>query len=161
MGQILTIYTIDNPFLRRKAVEVAELQDPELAVLVENMLTTMLASDGVGIAAPQVGQSLRLVIVASRPNPRYPDAPEMEPVIMVNPEIVDRSPALVQGLEGCLSVPGDKKMVIRHQTVEVCWHDLEAQRHYRSFSGFIARIVQHEIDHLDGILYPDRAASSG
>lgn len=161
MGQILAIYTIGNLLLHQKAAEVVDPLDPNLAVLVDNMLTTMLASDGVGIAAPQIGQSLRLVIVASRPNPRYPDAPEMEPVIMVNPEIISCSPELVQGLEGCLSVPGDKKMVIRHQTVEVCWHDLEARRHHRSFSGFIARIVQHEIDHLDGILYPDRARSSG
>jgi len=158
MGQILDIGTIDNPLLRQKAAEIADPQDPKLAVLVDNMLTTMLASDGVGIAAPQVGWPLRVVIVASRPNPRYPDAPEMEPVIMVNPVILSRSSELEEGLEGCLSVPGDKRLVMRHHTVEVCWHDLEARRQQQSFTGFIARIIQHEVDHLDGILFPDRTA---
>ncbi|MDK9717635.1 MAG: peptide deformylase [Trichlorobacter sp.] len=161
MGQILTIHTIGNPLLRRKAAKVGDPQDPKLAVLVDNMLTTMLASDGVGIAAPQISQLLRVVIVASRPNPRYPDAPQMEPVIMVNPIILSRSSGQEEGLEGCLSVPGKKCLIMRHQAVEVCWHDLEAKRHQQSFSGFVARIVQHEVDHLEGILYPDRAGSSG
>lgn len=153
----MAIYTIGNPLLRQKAAEVADPRDPELAVLVDNMLTTMLVSDGVGIAAPQIGQSLRLVIIASRPNPRYPEAPVMEPVIMVNPEIVSRSSELEEGLEGCLSVPGDKMLVMRYQTVEVCWCDLEGRSHQHGFSGFAARIVQHEVDHLNGILFPDRA----
>ncbi|MDI9811246.1 peptide deformylase, partial [Acinetobacter baumannii] len=112
--------------------------------------------NGVGIAAPQVYISKRVIIVASRPNPRYPDAPEMNAVVMVNPEILEFSSETCLGEEGCLSVPDERGQVERAEMVKVKYLTLQGEAVETIFHGFPARIVQHEVDHLNGILFVER-----
>lgn len=128
----------------------------DLQRLIDELLALTIQSNGVGIAAPQVGIGQRLMIVASRPNARYPDAPEMEPQAMINPRLLDRSEKVVSGWEGCLSVPGQRGWVPRSDEIQVEYWDRWGDRHLTRLQGFIARIFQHELDHLDGILFPDR-----
>lgn len=161
LGTVTEICLIGNPVLRLKAACVADPTSSQILQLSNDMLATMGAASGVGIAAPQIGQLLRVIIVASRPNPRYPDAPAMEPLIMVNPEIICRSDDMVEDVEGCLSVPDLRLPVLRHREIKTGWLDLCGNRHQQSFTGFIARVIQHEIDHLDGILFPDRLVPAG
>ena len=120
------------------------------------MLETLRDANGVGIAAPQVYESSSLFIVASRPNPRYPDAPLMEPEVVINPEIVERSDELVKGWEGCLSIPGIRGDVPRHRRIGVRYQSLEGQLVEKEFSDFVARVFQHEDDHIRGIVFLDR-----
>jgi peptide deformylase len=117
------------------------------------------AAHGVGIAAPQVARSLRLFIVASHPNPRYPDAPMMPPSAVINPRILQVSEEMVKGWEGCLSVPNLRGFVPRHQWIEVDYCDRKGREIRQVFRDFVARIFQHEYDHLEGILFLDRLAS--
>lgn len=116
----------------------------------------MLARNGVGIAAPQVYISKRVIIVASRPNPRYPDAPDMPAVTMINPEIIEYSTETCLGEEGCLSVPEQRGQVERAYAVKVRYFTVQGEQVEQSYEGFPARIVQHEIDHLNGILFVER-----
>lgn len=134
----------------------AEFSSPWLTGLIEALQNTMLAANGVGIAAPQCYVSKRVIIVASRPNPRYPDAPEMQPIVMVNPEIVAFSQHRLSGEEGCLSVANQRGQVVRAESVTVRFYSVDAQPTELTLSGFPARIVQHEIDHLNGVLFVDR-----
>lgn len=143
--------------LRETARAIARFDDPDLQAFIDAMLETVGAADGVGLAAPQVGRSLQLLVVASRPNPRYPDAPLMEPTVMANPRILQTSGAIAYGWEGCLSVPDRRGWIPRDRQIEVDYCDRWGNRQRRSFHGFIARIFQHEFDHLHGILFPDRA----
>ena len=123
------------------------------------MLATLRDANGVGIAAPQVGESSRLFIVASRPNPRYPDAPLMEPEVVINPEILERSDEVVKGWEGCLSIPGIRGHVPRHRRIRVQYVNAEGHEIERVFSDFVARVFQHEYDHLEGVVFLDRLES--
>lgn len=138
------------------AVSEAEFSSPWLFSCVEALKVTMIARHGVGIAAPQVYISKRIIIVASKPNPRYPDAPEMEAIEMINPEILEFSDILQLGEEGCLSVESQRGQVLRAEKVTVQYYNLVGEKIQNTFSGFPARIVQHEIDHLNGILFVDR-----
>ena len=133
-----------------------ELNSQWLFELSKAMLDTMIERNGVGIAAPQVFVSKRIIIVASRPNIRYPDAPEMQPIVMLNPEIIQRSNQQILGEEGCLSVPSQRGTVARSEQVQVAYLTLQGESVVQEFTGFPARIVQHEIDHLDGVLFVDR-----
>ena len=155
-----------NPLLRQQAASVATASilpttlgaqsSGDFQQLIDELLALTIQSNGVGIAAPQVGISQRLMIVASRPNARYPDAPEMEPTAMINPRLLDRSDKVVSGWEGCLSVSGQRGWVPRADDIQVEYLDRWGDRHKTRLQGFIARIFQHELDHLDGILFPDR-----
>ena len=142
--------------LKAAAVTQAELQSSWLNELTVAMQATMLERNGVGIAAPQVYVSKRVIIVASRPNPRYPDAPEMDAVVMVNPEILEQSEVTVLGEEGCLSVPDERGLVARAEMVKVRYLTLQGESVENIFHGFPARIVQHEVDHLNGVLFVER-----
>ena len=142
--------------LMATAVSEAEFNSPCLIELTQAMHATMLARSGVGIAAPQVYVSKRIIIVASRPNVRYPDAPEMDAVVMVNPEIVYQSEQTLQGEEGCLSVPDTRGQVVRAAYIRVRYSTVQGERIETEFSGFPARIVQHELDHLNGVLFVER-----
>lgn len=133
-----------------------EFSSEWLVQLSKALTATMLERNGVGIAAPQVYISKRVIIVASRPNPRYPDAPEMKAIVMVNPEILEQSQDTVYGEEGCLSVANQRGQVARAETIKVRYFTLEGDAIEATFSGFPARIVQHEVDHLNGILFVDR-----
>lgn len=158
MSSILPVAQRGERILTLTASEVAqaELNSPWLKELAAAMHATMLERNGVGIAAPQVYVSKRVIIVASRPNPRYPDAPEMDALVMVNPEILEKSELTVLGEEGCLSVPDERGQVARAQTIQLRYFTLEGVAVEMSLSGFPARIVQHEVDHLDGILFVER-----
>lgn len=158
MSVILPVAQRGEEILKLKAASVAdaEFNSEWLQQLASAMLSTILERNGVGIAAPQVYISKRLIIVASRPNLRYPDAPEMDAVVMVNPEILAFSQAACLGEEGCLSVPNERGQVERAQSIRVRYFTLNGEKVEAEFSGFPARIVQHEVDHLDGVLFVDR-----
>lgn len=133
-----------------------EFNSEWLNALASAMQDTMLERNGVGIAAPQVYVSKRVIIVASRPNLRYPDAPQMDAIVMVNPEILEKSSQTVLGEEGCLSVPDERGQVARAEKIKVRYFTLAGDEVVTDFTGFPARIVQHEVDHLDGILFVER-----
>lgn len=134
-------------------VSAKEFDSLWLRQLVQAMQMTMRYHHGVGIAAPQVYVSKRIIIVASRPNPRYPNAPEMSEIVMVNPEIITKSKESILGEEGCLSVVGTRGNVLRADKLVVEYYTVKGERRQQDFTGFPARIIQHEIDHLNGILF--------
>ena len=150
MSVVLAVAQRGEGILTLKAATVAnsEFNSDWLTALASAMQATMLARNGVGIAAPQVYVSKRVIIVASRANLRYPDAPDMPAVVMVNPEILEKSDNTILGEEGCLSVPDERGMVARAEMVKVRYFTLEGEPIETVFHGFPARIVQHEIDHL-------------
>lgn len=158
MSVVLAVAQRGESILTLKAATVAnsEFNSDWLTALASAMQATMLAHNGVGIAAPQVYVSKRVIIVASRANLRYPDAPDMPAVVMVNPEILEKSDNTILGEEGCLSVPDERGMVARAEMVKVRYFTLEGEQIETVFHGFPARIVQHEIDHLDGVLFVER-----
>lgn len=158
MSAILAVAQRGEVILTLKAASVTtlELNSAWLNELAAAMQATMLERNGVGIAAPQVYVSKRVIIVASRPNPRYPDAPEMDAVVMVNPEILEQSESTILGEEGCLSVPNERGQVARAEMVRVKYLTLQGELVETVFHGFPARIVQHEVDHLDGVLFVER-----
>jgi len=157
---IRQILRMGDPRLLRVAEPVNDLQDPELSTLVDDMFETMHAADGAGLAAPQVGVPLRVVIFGysdpSIRNPRYPDADPVPQTILLNPVIEPLSNEEEEGWEGCLSVPGLRGMVPRYARIRYRGVDLQGNAIDREADGFHARVVQHECDHLDGILYPMR-----
>lgn len=136
-------------------VQNSEFGSSWLIALVDALQTSMLAKNGVGIAAPQVYVSKRVMIVASRANPRYPDAPDMAPVVMINPEILKFSDEKGCAEEGCLSVPNERGQVSRAEHILVRYYNVQGDVVEAEYSGFPARIVQHELDHLNGILFVD------
>ncbi|RZG72456.1 peptide deformylase [Acinetobacter sp. WCHAc060025] len=158
MSTILPVAQRGEAILKLIAAPVAEteLSSTWLLELSKAMRSTMLERNGVGIAAPQVYVSKRVIIVASRPNPRYPDAPEMDAIVMVNPEIIQKSVQTVLGEEGCLSVPNERGEVARAEQITVKYQTLNSDEITQTFQGFPARIVQHEVDHLDGVLFVER-----
>lgn len=160
MSEILEIIQLGHPVLRSKAQNVDNIHAPQVQDLINNLLVTVIAANGVGIAAPQVTSRDRLFIVASRPNPRYPNAPEMEPTAMINPQILTNSSELVTGWEGCLSIPGIRGLVPRYQAIEVEYSDRNGKLHKQELTDFAARIFQHELDHLNGIVFVDRLKST-
>ncbi|MGQ9838221.1 MAG: peptide deformylase [Cyanobacteriota bacterium] len=147
---------IGDPILTQVAKPINDFGDPDLHRLIESMLITLKDCNGVGLAAPQVGALLQVLIVASRPNPRYPDAPEMHPLVMVNPRPLAVSGEQVLGWEGCLSVPNQRGLVARWQGVEVEYFTPAGSRQKVIWQDFPARIFQHEYDHLQGKLFLQR-----
>ena len=145
-----------HPVLRERAKPVSQFNTPELASLLTDMLDTMQALDGAGLAAPQIGVSLRVVIFAVESNPRYPDVEAIPQTILLNPEIIPLSQEQEFGWEGCLSIPGMRGLVPRYQHVRYRGYNQYGDILEREVHGFHARVVQHEVDHLDGILYPVR-----
>ena len=160
MTESLQIAQLGNPILRQQAQLVDNVRDERIQKLIDALRVTAAASNGVGIAAPQVSESYRLFIVASRPNVRYPNAPLMEPTAMINPQIIAHSTERVKGWEGCLSLPGIRGLVPRYQAIEVEYITRDGQLHQQEFTDFVARIFQHEYDHLDGIVFLDRVEST-
>ena len=160
MSEILELTELGNPILREKAKEVVDFADFELQKLIDDMLLTVIEVNGVGLAAPQVGRSLRIFVMSSHPNPRYPEAPEMEPKEIINPEILNSSEEMEDDWEGCLSIPGIRGIVPRHREIEVRYFDRYARENNEKLDDFLARIFQHELDHLDGIVFLDRLKSS-
>jgi peptide deformylase len=142
--------------LLRRAEEVRLFDTPELHALLADMRDTMHALDGVGLAAPQIGVNLRVIIFEVAGNPRYPDAESVPQTVLIDPVITPLSDAMEDGWEGCLSVPGMRGLVPRYTHLRYQGRDEYGAIIDRTVSGFHARVVQHEVDHLDGILYPMR-----
>ena len=142
--------------LLQRAAEVARFGTPELEALLADMRDTMAHLNGAGLAAPQIGVGLRVVIFGVKANPRYPDAEEVPDTVLINPVLQTLSDEVEEDWEGCLSVPGMRGVVPRWHRLRYAGFDERGRRFERSVSGFHARVVQHECDHLDGILYPMR-----
>ncbi len=142
--------------LLRRAEELRQFGAPELHALLADMRDAMHALDGVGLAAPQIGVNLRVIIFEVSANPRYPEAESVPQTVLINPVITPLSDAMEDGWEGCLSVPGMRGLVPRYTHLRYQGRDEYGALIDRTVSGFHARVVQHECDHLDGILYPMR-----
>jgi peptide deformylase len=153
------VLKMGHPLLRQVARPVTEFGTRELRELVRDMDDTMRSLDGAGLAAPQIGVSLRVVIFEVVGNPRYPDVGEVPYTVLVNPELTPLGDETEDGWEGCLSVPGLRGRVPRHRRLRYRGVDLDGGPIDRTVEGFHARVVQHEVDHLDGILYPMRLRS--
>ena len=153
---IHTILKMGDPRLLRVAAPVEHFGTPELRALVADMFETMAAAQGVGLAAPQIGVDLQLVIFGFTHNVRYPDAPAVPMTVLINPVIEPLGEALETGWEGCLSVPGLRGQVPRYSRIRYRGLDPKGQAIEREADGFHARVVQHECDHLIGRLYPTR-----
>ena len=152
---VLPIYLYGQPVLRRETEEV-DKDYPELKQLVEDMFETLTQADGCGLAAPQIGKSIRLFVVdGSELGEDYPDCVNFKKVFL-NPEIVGESEETVTYSEGCLSLPGISENVVRPETIVIRYLDENFCEHEEEYSGFRARIIQHEYDHLDGHVFTDR-----
>ncbi|HEY9845415.1 MAG TPA: peptide deformylase [Candidatus Caenarcaniphilales bacterium] len=156
MASLLQICQLGHPVLRCQATPIEDLQDAGMQKLIDDLIATVISVNGVGIAAPQVAEPFRVFIVASHPSPRYPNAPNMQPTAMINPRILSHSDKQVKDWEGCLSIPGIRGLVPRYTAVEVEYLDCQGKLQKHTFRDFIARIVQHEQDHLEGIVFLDR-----
>ena len=154
------IAQLGQPVLREVAGRIADPADPAVQALIDDMLVTVSEASGVGIAAPQVFEPLSLFIVASRPNSRYPDAPEMEPTAMINPEILWVSEEKDKGWEGCLSIPGLRGLVPRHRRIGVRYLTRTGELREEEYGDFLARVFQHEFDHVQGMVFIDRVEST-
>jgi peptide deformylase len=150
------ILRMGDPRLLRVAEPVREFNTPQLDALIADMFETMHAANGAGLAAPQIGVNLQLVIFGFRQNPRYPDAPEVPETVLINPVLKPLSDEMEEGFEGCLSVPGLRGSVPRYTRLHYEGYDQRGNRISRNAEDFHARVVQHEVDHLLGILYPMR-----
>ena len=150
------VLRMGHPVLREKAKPVEKTGTPELRQLISDMKETMAAKNGAGLAAPQIGVSQRVVIFGVEKNPRYPDAEEVPFTVLVNPKITLLTREVESDWEGCLSVPGMRGVVPRYTKLRYTGTDEEGNPIDRVAEGFHARVVQHECDHLDGILYPQR-----
>lgn len=156
MAILRQIAQLGQPVLREPTNNIEDFQDPAIQGLIDDMIVTVDDAGGVGLAAPQVFQSLSLFIVASRPNLRYPQAPRGEPTAMINPELLWGSDEKESGWEGCLSIPGIRGMVPRHKRIGVRYLNRHGELREIDMEGFLARIFQHEFDHIHGVVFLDR-----
>lgn len=150
------ILQLGHPDLRQPAQPINNSHNQSIQKLINEMLIQMEQASGVGIAAPQLGIAQQLIIIASRPTLRYPQAPTMNPLPMLNPQIVAHASTQEKGWEGCLSVPGIRGLVPRYTSITVDYLDRYGQQQQQTFYDFVARIFQHEFDHLCGIVFIDR-----
>jgi peptide deformylase len=160
MTRVCEIAQLGNKILRQKAQIVVDVHDDEVLRIIEAMQSTLAATSGVGIAAPQISESKQIIIMASRPTPRYPSAPLMEPTVMINPGFQVLSNIQEKDWEGCLSIPGIRALVPRYQEILIHYTDLQGGLVEARLSGFVARIFQHEVDHLEGKTYLDRVENN-
>ncbi|GJJ04187.1 peptide deformylase [Duganella rhizosphaerae] len=150
------ILKMGDPRLLRVAEPVTEFDTPAMRELIADMFDTMHAANGAGLAAPQIGVNLQLVIFGFKQNARYPDAPQVPETVLINPILTPLSDEMEEGFEGCLSVPGLRGSVPRFTSLRYEGVDQFQQPILRDVAGFHARVVQHEVDHLLGVLYPMR-----
>ncbi|HSA90227.1 MAG TPA: peptide deformylase [Burkholderiales bacterium] len=153
---IRPVLRMGDPRLWQKSTPVEQLGTPELASLLADLRDTMAHLNGAGLAAPQIGVPLRVVIFGVTANPRYPDVEPVPDTVLINPVLTPLSGEEEEGWEGCLSVPGMRGWVPRFKKLRYSGYDERGRRFQRDVEGFHARVVQHEVDHLDGILYPMR-----
>ncbi|HYN11513.1 MAG TPA: peptide deformylase [Burkholderiales bacterium] len=153
---IREVLRMGDPRLWEKAVPVTDFHSPDLKILLEDMRDTMAHLNGAGLAAPQIGVGLRVVIFGVSSNPRYPALEEVPDTVLINPVLEPLSDEVEEGWEGCLSVPGMRGWVPRWSRLRYQGFDESGKPFEREVEGFHARVVQHEVDHLDGVLYPMR-----
>lgn len=153
---IREILRMGNPILLKVSEKVKKFDTPEIHELIKDMIETMKDAQGAGLAAPQVGESIQLVIFGVDKNERYPDAEEVPFTVLINPVITPLTQEKDDDWEGCLSVPGMRGVVPRYKTINYKGFDQYGNEINRNAEGFHARVVQHECDHLFGILYPSR-----
>ena len=159
-GDLLQVAELGHPILRQKAKRITNIKDQKNQKLINDLLATLIDVDGVGMAAPQVYKSLRIFIVASHPNPRYPHAPMMKPTAMINPRIISHNKKKEKDWEGCLSVSGVRALVPRFTLIAVEYFTRDGKKTKKVYKDFIARIFQHEYDHLEGLVFLDRIEST-
>lgn len=160
MTQTHEIVQLGAKVLRQRADNVESIDSPETQQIITAMRTALAATQGVGLAAPQISQLKRIIIVASRPSKRYPTAPQMEPTVMINPVFEAVSEEKEKDWEGCLSIPGIRALVPRFKTIKALYTNEQGRFIEQQLEGFVARIFQHEADHLEGKVYLDRVESS-
>ena len=160
MTQVCEIAQLGAKVLRQQAELVDKVDNPNVRQIIADMKAALATTQGVGLAAPQISQLKRIIIVASRPSSRYPKAPLMSPTVMVNPEFTALSQDKEKDWEGCLSVPGIRALVPRYKAINVHYTDEHGNSVEQHLDGFVARVFQHEADHLDGKVYLDRVESS-
>ena len=153
---IRPVLRMGDPLLFARSLPVEKFGTPELTDLLQDMRDTMAHLNGAGLAAPQIGVPLRVVIFGVKSNPRYPEAGEVPDTVLINPVLQPLSAEMEEGWEGCLSVPGMRGSVPRYTSLRYSGFDEKGSKFQRDVEGFHARVVQHEVDHLDGILYPMR-----
>ena len=153
---IKEILKMGDPRLLEKSKPIKDLNAVDLDQLIQDMIDTMEANDGAGLAAPQIGINIQLVIFGFKKNDRYPDAEEIPFTVLINPKITPIGDEIEDGWEGCLSVPGLRGVVPRYKKISYQGIDQYGKKIERKVDGFHARVVQHECDHLFGILYPMR-----
>lgn len=153
---IRPVLRLGDPRLLQVAGKVTGFNNPALDALIEDMFDTMEAEDGAGLAAPQIGVNLRVVIFGFDSNPRYPDSNAVPKTILINPIITPLSNETEDGWEGCLSVPGMRGIVSRYKQIQYTGFDATGKAIEVNAEGFHARVVQHECDHLDGVIYTQR-----
>ena len=161
MAKVLKIAEIGNPVLRSPALPIQNIQTPAVQTLIDNLLKTVKKKGTAWVSQPRrFSERLQLFIVASRPNLRYLNAPTMEPMAMINPQILAYSDDTEKGWEGCLSVPGMRGLVARSREIKISYSDRYGEQHTQVFTDFVARIIQHEYDHINGKVFLDRVEST-
>lgn len=160
MAKEREIMELGAPVLRQRAEKVEDVSDFGVQSLIDDLIVTAAKASGAGIAAPQVSEPLRVFVIAGTSSPRYPEAPETEPRVVINPEIISVSPETEKGWEGCLSIPGIRGVVSRHTSLRASYTDRLGNLVEESFTGFPARVFQHEYDHIEGTVFLDRVESS-
>jgi peptide deformylase len=159
---VCPVLRLGDPRLRQPSLPVPDgwFGGDLLGELLTDLRDTMAARQGAGLAAPQIGRPWRVVIYGIQRNPRYPQAPPIPETVLINPQLTPVGTDSLVGWEGCLSVPGLRGKVARWQTLQVVWRDLFGGAYEAQVDGFHARVVQHECDHLDGLLFTDRLVDS-
>jgi peptide deformylase len=153
---IREVLRMGDPRLLEKSAPLERFGTPELAALLADLRDTMAQLNGAGLAAPQIGVGLRVVIFGVHSNPRYPQVEEVPDTVLINPVLEPLGAEQEEDWEGCLSVPGMRGSVPRYRRLRYAGYDEQGRHFERAVEGFHARVVQHECDHLDGILYPMR-----
>ncbi|MEY4767953.1 MAG: hypothetical protein RL637_592 [Pseudomonadota bacterium] len=154
------IVQLGAPVLRELAQPITEFNSVDTQQFIQKLLSTLSISAGVGLAAPQIGISYQIIVIASKPTSRYPQAELMSPLVMINPEFQPLSTTINKDWEGCLSIPGIRALVPRYNDIEVNYINISGIKQQTQLHGFIARIFQHEYDHLQGLVYLDRVENN-
>lgn len=160
MARILQIAQLGHPVLRQRATAVDDILSGEVQDLVDDLIATVVDAEAAGIAAPQVYSGKRVFIVSSRPSERFSDRPQMAPTPVINPEMSWMSGDKDTFWEGCLSVPGVKCLVPRSTSIRIAYTTREGEQVEREYSDYVARVFQHEYDHLEGTIFFDRIESN-
>jgi peptide deformylase len=160
MTTIAEIVQLGSEVLRLKAVLVTDIESSEIKQLINTLQDTLASTQGVGIAAPQINESKQVIIIASRPSARYPNAPLMEPTVMINPTFEALSESIEKDWEGCLSIPSIRALVPRYKEIKISYTDVTGNKINTKLEGFVARVFQHEFDHLEGKVYLDRVENN-